>query len=205
MKRIILSIIVMLSFFILTNKTMATCPDGLRQRTNQIMINGCLYDVDICYKCLNVDGIARVMVNGITKVDPNCNQSWNWNQVIQGVFNVVFGPNYIRDHVCTDLPPCAIPPNPPTGIPQWFSRPVCWFKLKINPSTIKVFPCDGTSHCIEKWLICWDTQLGIEQRTRTEGPVLDFPSTCPIGPEPPDPVNVGELSECFTVSTPCNP
>jgi hypothetical protein len=202
MKKLGLIIVVLLSFVLLTNKTMATCPDGLSQRTNRIMINGCAYDVDICYKCITLDGIVRVMVNGIIKVDPNCNQSWTWNQVIQGVFNIVYGPNYIRDYVCNSLPPCT---DPPTGIPQWFSKPLCWFKLKVDQSRVKLFACEGSSSCITKWLICWDTQLGREQRTLVEGPVLDFPSTCPIGPEPPDPVNIGEFSECFTVSTPCNP
>ena len=66
----------------------------------QLTVNGCLYDVEICYKCWigpNSEGDFRVF--GFSKVDPNCNQPWDVNKLLEGINNLITTYDFIHNNL----------------------------------------------------------------------------------------------------------
>jgi hypothetical protein len=204
MKRTAIIIVIMFSFFILTNNTMATCPPAFSQYTAQITINGCLYNVEICYTCVVTNPPIRVMVNAIQKVDPNCQQLWDINQVTEAIWNIVNDANFVSTNLCSSTPPpCTIPIS---GLDEEYVEYKCWHKLRISPTAIRYEKCPGSDSCVTKYKICWDPINHILVENLVSGPSWGriTPPQCPFPePEPADPINVGEYSACFTIKTSC--
>jgi hypothetical protein len=186
----------------MTNETKAGCPEGFTQTTKEILINGCLYKVEICYKCAGVSTDQTIKLNGFGKLDSNCIQSWTTQQVAQAIYSTITDPNYFRQNLCAGAPPCSNPQA--NGLHVWCEEPVCWQKERATKTFYWYHPCITSScYCVTQYLVCWDPVSGVAMHTPIGSSYLEGDNCdCPII-EPPDPIYYNFPTTCFKIITDC--
>jgi hypothetical protein len=139
----------MLSF---ATKVYSDCPPGYLSTVQIILVNGCQYSVHLCYKCpASPQETGEIEVFGFEKVDPNCNQTWDNNHVLQGIYDIVYSQAYLQSW-CINIPPCN------TGSYLWitFAYEKCWEKAYDN-GHIYYEPCHlQDCMCYVLVRICYD-------------------------------------------------
>lgn len=203
MKRYFYYGLLLVSLFVISFEAKAQCPDGYDQTTVEIDVGSCTYDVVICYKCEDEMGTTTsdILVYRWT-IQDNCVQAppMNTNEVYEGIWEEVTQPAFLNN-LCGLAGPCDVSPG---GF--WFTVSVdqCFIKIKAG-DRIWYSPCwEGNTPCVIVYRICWDPSLPgfkkIIEQDWTDYSTYSCPST-----EPPDPVNNGDETTCFGLSSPCNP
>ncbi|MEI6089228.1 MAG: hypothetical protein WCR42_02140 [bacterium] len=200
MKKFWLIIAVLFSIILFTNKTKAECPENLDSMGETIIINGCPYVVEICYKCAVTSGTSIAKLGGWRKAN-NCEQSWTTEEVLEAINQKLQDIDFIMENICPFVLPCSFFP-----LNQWnyeYIENMCWKKTNEGNGFIYYSECSGQSqYCYTQWRICWDELTSEPSKTLIYGPVLIGNNTCPLGPEPEDP-EVNETSDCFALSDGC--
>jgi hypothetical protein len=210
MKRITIFSIIIISIIIsLTYTSRAqnepTCPEGYSIK-EVVLQADCYYKVKICYYCgCTINPIGSMAILSIKKFgisDPPCDYM-TLEERLQAFHSQMMKPDFMEHYLgCSPLgtvPPCGNTPIASNFLLQY----TCWNKIKDTDGGIIFEVCPwGSSRCVVEYVFCWDSLIGAHSI------IVDhyiFGSySCPLGPEPPDPQNVGQFSVCFGVSTLCN-
>lgn len=202
MKKVLVLIFALISLFIATTETKAECPQGYAQIIDTLMVNNCLYQIEICAKCNVPVPPSLIYLNSFTKLNSNCNQLWSLDQVVKAIYDYIFNAEYIRTHVCTNPPPCDIAPY---GKIYAYNEYTCFEKVLTSPNSITYRVCsNGSDVCRTTWLVCWKSD-GTVQQTLVSGPTLISNGyNCPNDGLPPDPTVIGIPSSCFRLATSCD-
>lgn len=201
MKKYIFKIVIILIFLFGFKNSKATCANGYSQIGYTILnINGCDYNVDICYKC-GIVNPGDVHLMGFSKVDPNCVQTKTEAEVWTLIVDRVINPNFIFSVLCpiTSIPPCDIYDG---GVFFTVTVDRCWQKQWIN-GVLWTVPCDtGMNLCYYTIKWCFNYQTLSFERKITQGPEISTQYECPTG----IPVNppYGQTSVCFSLPTLCD-
>ena len=209
MKKLIIIVIfiVTVMFFEYDAYSQPQCPNGFSQSFVTLTVNGCDYTVEICYICY-MNRPSEVHVFGFSKIDPNCPQTWNINQVLAYIYSQVFTPLFLNNL-------CGLPGPCESGNELWYSLfyEICWEKIW-SGGRVWYLPCNFQNcYCWELWKICWDPALGQFVNIFVQGPGVSCPgydpaiNKCP-NPESsvqdPTPYDPGPTN-CFYISSPCYP
>jgi hypothetical protein len=174
-----------------------------------MIINGCVYEVDICVKCALGPEPPEIYIRGFSNIilSPPCTQTWSIQEVLNYITNQISTFTFIYTELCSPLYP--IPPCPTLSVTHTYRHWVCWKKELIQVFGItKMYysPCDYDSWCEEEIQYCYDPIANVYQRHRTNGPTLIGSISCTLeGSQVPDPEEIEEESECWIYHTPCNP
>ncbi len=200
----------MLTFFAMNNNANAQegtlCPEGYLIKTVTLWVGNCEYEAELCYSCpslTNPEGhVAIVWFKKIPTV-PECINNMTTQEIIDNMHLQIRSYIYLRNVLeCVPIlpPPCGTP-----GLKKHsFFQSVCWQKTMQPDSTMKYEACaSGSNICVVIYEYCWDPVLQIVRANILEHYILGF-FDCPFGPEPLDPVIVGQTNSCFRLSTPCD-
>lgn len=200
MKHLSMFLVLIAALVFMTGKEAAAdCPDGHTFKADTITVNGCDYHIEICYQC-NAASPSIVQVMMFYKLNPNCYQSWNLNQVFQDICSQVYDPIYV--HALCGMPgPCG------DGKEYDLKTPICWQKTLVN-GVVKHTPCEPIVYCVEYWEYCWDTDLNQFVRIRRGLPpnqwTIEGDFNCPTPASAvPDPIIPNQPTGCFFLSTAC--
>ncbi|GAB1370393.1 hypothetical protein MASR1M45_04540 [Candidatus Kapaibacterium sp.] len=169
--------------------------------TVTIMVNGCEYDVKICFDCaFTHPNENSIFISEYNKKPWWCNQTWPYQKVHEEIEEQIYNWDFLKQYICldADLEPC----EKQIGVIEFkISRTICWQKQK-RDDLIYFQPCiENQSTCIETWRYCYSNLPPIGP-TRTfigsEGEIGECPTPINI---PPDPINELEISDCFRLST----
>jgi hypothetical protein len=206
---LLLFLIICCTFFIYSSNSaysQFSCPSGYSSVELPMNINGCPYNIQICYKCGIGPTPAIIEIKGWYQLSsPPCYQSWTFHQVSNYIFNYLSSFQTISTYLCTGLiaPPC---PDQSTAIE--FRTWVCWNITKINylNETIYLYsPCDTDNYCSEIYTYCWDSLLGDYVKTHIYGPELNGTINCTLEPEEVElPRDFNQPSDCFIYPSGCN-
>lgn len=191
-----LFLVLTLALVLMTGKEAAAdCPAGFTAATKYVYVNGCQYQVDICYQC-NATSPSIIRIENFKKVDPNCYQSWNPQQVYTELRSKLTSGDSLR--VLCGMPgPCG-------DGNQWTARSVlCWNKTLIA-GTIVYNPCDPLVYCEVYFELCWDpvTQRYIKQYYQPPAIIGTFNCGIPFW-NVPDPIEENQPSACFYIINAC--
>ncbi len=204
-KILILSVVVLLSISINEAKSQS-CPTNYSSTVKVLNINGCDYEVHICFKCGLSTAYSDVRVYGFTRLDPNCNQTWTTDQVLEYIWDYLVSDefiNFVLEDCNIDLPPCDVPFMPDFYITR--IEDVCWYKTNIG-GLIYYYPCYWEQvYCETIWKLCVD-QNGQIRLDPYYGPAIsgNVGNSCPSSIEPSEPAP-NQQTGCFNVKTLCSP
>ena len=189
-------LVLTLALVLMTGKEAAAdCPAGFTAATKYVTVNGCQYQVDICYQC-NVASPSIIRIENFKKVDPNCYQSWNEEQVYSDIRSKLTSGDSLR--VLCGMPgPCG-------DGKFWTARSVlCWNKTLLN-GTIVYNPCEPLVYCEVYFELCWDTETQ-KFIKRYYQPSAIFGSFYCLTPyyAVQDPVQENQPSTCFYIISNC--
>jgi hypothetical protein len=176
------------------------CPTGFTFTNMTITINGCAYNVPVCYKCaptaLDAAIIEPIIV--ATQIDPNCNQTWDMAQVIAAI-NVAVRERIYLSQLC-EVRPCNQPPKSK----MLFRQYACWEYRRDTNGNLHLQACTNNAICETEYEVCFDgtdfvwSVLTANWYNSSE-PTCIFP-TIPVWP--PTPTN--SSSGCFRMPSPCD-
>lgn len=181
------------------------CPSGYSQTFVDLTVHGCLYKVEICYKCTaGPSGWDEIQVFGFAAYNHDCEQEWDYNQILQGIYSQVYTGQFFQNLCQQLMHPCDGRTWEYLHVQYFYNK--CWEKWK-HDGLIWYVPCNLSENCqcIEIWRFCWDAINGL-QSVRTSGPnyycLEQYECTTPEA-EVPDPRNENDISNCFYLWTPC--
>jgi hypothetical protein len=169
-----------------------------------ITINGCPYEVLLCFNCPPTGDYSSVRVQGWGKTAP-CNQTLTDNEVYSLIWDIVMEPEFLRTliHDCLNqIPPCElIFENYYLEKFEW----ICWEKWN-HGGRVFFIPCENAPYCKTIYEICYDSMLDKYITTLNYGPQTfgDPDEDCPsfiVAPDPP----FNQHSSCFQFETSCTP
>ena len=200
MKRNLL-IVIALIISCYSAKLFAACPTGYVETYIQVTINGCLYNVHLCYNCTPGPSLnSSLRVFGFAPVNPNCDPNYDPNYILQSIYDNIYTPQFFSS-LCQSIPPCINSEG--VDITYWYEK--CWMKTWIA-GQMWYFPCDeGSCHCLKIVTVCYNVLTRQWDIIRTVEGFLSCNSgfDCPIPessiPDPPQ----GYNSACFQLWTPC--
>ena len=201
-KKVLLFAILIVSLFALTtNKSEAQCPAGWSFQNFTININGCMYSVNICYRCspTALDATEFNIVSTLTPLDPNCSQSWTRSQMIAEAYTIIGNRIYLTQ-LC-EARPCDEPPKSRMK----FIYYSCWENYRDNNGNVHIQACTSNAQCEVEYEVCRNgSSLVWTFKSATyvgSTPTCNFP---PPGRDIPIPENNNESSGCYRVDTPCD-
>lgn len=203
MKNIISLIILTFALLIASNvESKGQCPTGYTQQIITINMGGCLYDVNVCYKCPSPTSHfpdAEVIVVDMVKqpTNPPCNNGWTTEQELSYARNYFNTGQFIWYFAClwAEIPPCPTP----SSIDFHVLWPNCWkqdYTIWNSIPTTGMFSC-GDSYCRTWTSYCKEINGDLTpfyQNNQPEGPA----PTCP-------PFNQVTFGQCFSIPNPCFP
>ncbi len=183
------------------------CPGGDNQKIEDIWVNGCWYEVTICYQCAGTAPYGYINVSSFRKMDPNCPQTWNTFQVLQGIYSQVYTGDFIKTKICLNenVAPCEPYDG---GIFYHYNFEICWQKKLLADGTVFYYPCSsGNTYCFAMFKICWDATIPGYRTTQLSPYDIsgDYEGRCKGVLEPAHPTEIGVPTACFEVQTPCTP
>lgn len=199
MKRYILSILIV-SIMTLISYDAISCPEGYTSVTREMTIGDCECSVDLCVYCgFSFPGI--ITISSFRLKNPECNNSLNINQILEGIKAQVSNWTFILD-VCEQLqaPPC----NEGWSSPITFRWSFCWYKEKISyfdQDFIVYRACDYDNYCEETVVYCFDGLNYIPSYINE--PEVHGIINCPDQFYP-DPTEYNQPTPCFQIDTDCN-
>ena len=211
MKSFFLSLFVVVTLMFTTyNNSKSVCPTGYNSVTLSYWVNGCQYEVDICYTCpySGGDNWIRFDSDGsIRKVTTGCSPSpaLTSGELIYKIFQNLGTPQEFE--LLCKLKPCDYsPPIQPkkTRIVQ----PNCWVAQKVqlpnNQIQIVYIPCDN-AECITIYERCIDYSTNPASiYSYTTYSQNDTPDCNFIEYDPLSTIGPGQTSICFRVNTNCD-
>lgn len=205
----ILPLLAIITLFTWDIEIKAQCNTGFTPVEVFMFVNGCEYQIDLCVKCSTgpVPYEAEIMIWGIKQkiTEPNCIQSWSFQDVLTYINNHISTFDFIRSYLCINV---TAPPCPGQSEVYTFHRPLC-----MNIELISYFgddyisyrPC-GENFCIESYTYCFDVSTGNFIPTRIGDPTLTGPVNCfTEANEIEVPEEYNQPTECFIYHSPCNP
>jgi hypothetical protein len=207
MRKMFIIAIIALITVTLTNIKAVTPPDcdpGFLSKRITMNINGCDFTVLLCYQCTPTgyfDG--AIYLNGYQIVDPNCvmNPLLNNNQIVERIKDNLAdaGMNLLLELCDKGVPPCT-----ETAVTVQFFIPNCWAKYRLGPNLVRYAPClPPDEYCHTVWAYCWDEPTQTYHSWIYHGPDQHGTPDCDWI-FPPDPINIGDVSDCFRVITDCD-
>jgi hypothetical protein len=206
-KILVMMVFVFAMMFVGVNEAKATadCPEGFNSTSRTFTVNGCDYEILVCYNCetdLTVDQ-RSIRLWGIRKLD-DCPQSWDINQVHEDLTLKIMTNAFLYEICPLDpkIKPCEDPG------PEYYTfvlyQTNCWYKFN-DYGEVWYLPCpEGDNYCVTQYKVCYDPNLQEYVYTIIYGPFLSTYYDCPEGAEPDDPA-LGEETDCFAISNKCNP
>ncbi|MFY8161371.1 MAG: hypothetical protein ACOVNU_08565 [Candidatus Kapaibacteriota bacterium] len=210
--RILLIAVLLISVFGMNlEEGKGQCPPGYSSVTKTYWVNGCEFQVDLCYTCPISGGDNWIILsptNPIRKVNTSCATSptLTTQQVIEQLMQNIGTPNEF-EQLC-ELQPCdGTPPIPPKN--TRIKQPICWKVKKIslpnNQLQIVYEPCDDEAYCLTVYERCIDLVsnppriLSNVTYTIYGNPECEFVEYDPINT-----IGPGQTSSCFRVVTNCD-
>ena len=192
--------IVVLSFTLQNSKVNAyDCVQGMTYQVETITIEGCEYDVGLCYSC-GLTNPGEVWVVEITKLDPNCDPGISFPLVVKHIYLQVSTSSFIYSNLCQDPPPC------PTGNEMVVKKWACWQIQMINylgEETYKYKPCNYDAYCKERYAHCWNEDEQRVERIFLESTYVGVPDCNLEAWEVSLPGKVGEETKCYRQFSSC--
>lgn len=182
----------------------AQCKQGFTYKKDTMMIAGCPWVVEICFKCgLSYPGEVELIGLHPIPQSPPC-VVVPLQQAAAYAYGQLANPSYIYNILCPHLP--AIPPCPFQSQKLIISYQLCWKMKKIfyfGEEIYQFLPC-GTGSCKEEITFCYNA--GTLTFEKVSNLFLEVPPDCSLEEDEIDlPVNVGDESNCFLYHSPCNP
>lgn len=212
LSRVLFVGIISLAMYLSTFTEMkSACPPGFSETFVQIWVDGCEYDLQVCFKCQagSYTGEVNVFGFGLVYPDPPCTSSLTTPEIFEAICQQVYDYQFIKDNICNmTIPPC-LPYD--EGIWYSFFREICWMKSLLPDGRIWYSTCNlSNTYCTEVYKICYDPTLPFPniRKTLMHGPDISgqYVENCQGMTEPEeDPTIPGIYSTCFEVHTPCNP
>ncbi len=182
------------------------CPTGFTPKFKILNINGCDYEVEICYKCDVTGPYNSLRVVGITKLVPACVQTWSIDQITNYIWDYLLSKDFIDElfDECDNLiPPCDVP----FTVDYYIERieDICWYKKNVG-GLIHYYPCySGQVYCQTIWKIC-RLPNNEYRKDLYYGPSVsgNINTVCPSSTVPADPA-LNQQTDCFNIPTLCSP
>ena len=144
-----------------------------------------------------------VLVFGFSKNNPNCQQTWDPNQVLTDIYSQLYTAQFYYQ-LCSSIPPCTTPPDPPNGVDVYYVYQKCWKKEKTG-GIIYYWPCNDNLDCYcmnivtycyqnGRWVVLWQTPYSYSCPSLYE---CDIPESQVQDPRE------GQTTSCFYLWTPC--
>ena len=202
---VVIPMLILLTMITTTKSYGQQCPTGYSSITLPIQAGNCLYDVQICFKCVGTNPYSYLKINGWSLNDPNCTQTISTNEIYQQLCQTIYNYEFLSAFVCQSgtLVPC----NPDlAGISVQYSYEVCWQKELKSDGKIHYYPCNlQNTPCYGMFRYCWDPNLNLViTQVGTWLPPRDI-DACKDVAEPTDPIDLNLPTSCFQLSTPCYP
>ncbi len=182
------------------------CPSGFNSLFVNMNINGCDYEIEVCYACGTTAPYSALRVMGFVKLVPTCSQSWNTDQVVDYIWDNLITKDFIDqilDSCTQEIPPCDVPFSGDYYIER--IEDICWYKTNIG-GLIYYYPCYWEQvYCQTDWKIC-RLPNGEYRIDLYYGPTVsgNVETACPSSIEPPDPA-LNQQTSCFNLKTLCSP
>ena len=207
MKKILILVVISLAMYLSTFTEMKSdCPEYFTQSMVSIWVDGCEYEVDVCFKCQATLNRGEVNIISFLKVDTSCNTSLSTSQVLDAISNQVQDYDFIRANFCDIIALPCFPVN--QGVIYTFKRAMCWMKIGYPDDIIKYTACySDNTKCVEEIKVCYDPNFPptFFRKTQISGPTIVGDFGCQGVTEPPGYPGLGIYSICFEVGSPCNP
>lgn len=187
----------------------AECTSGYTQEgTYTINVGGCDFEVMICWSC-NISNIGiSLHIKQYRKIDQQCDPGMTQNQILEAFHDYITEPGFITANLCGGeflYEPCDEVNADNFDFDVWYVG--CWHKWKDDAEGygyVWYVPClEGSDLCLVFYKLCWNDEIGLVRYIVNDPPRYSWPSVCPTTPEPPDPINPGDETDCWHVSTPC--
>ncbi len=204
MKKLYLFII--LSLIALNVKSAAQCPAGYTPMKVNIIVNSCLYKVDLCIRCSLLGYLPNsVSVRGFMQIPtkPPRLQTLTAQEVLQYIETYVSSPDYYYTYICPSQ--YGSPPCPYQSQPIEIKHFSCW-KIEmveyLGTAILHYKICNFDEYCFEKITWCFDGSQ--YKRTRIEGPTQYGTSSCTLEIwKIKIPQQIGQVSDCFIMHNTC--
>ncbi|MBS4000116.1 MAG: hypothetical protein KGZ71_06510 [Desulfobulbaceae bacterium] len=212
LSRIILLTVFILPFLVISFTNNTTAKPGKECESpfssiivDNIWVNGCEYEVEICFMCAYIHPFGAIQVLAFTKKDPECPYGADDTYIANEIDKIVTSYSFIKTFICVnnEIAPCE---NQQNIIEYTVIKNLCWVKQKFMGNIwFKVCP-ENDNTCDEVWRYCWDATANPPQAIKILQSYSGSVGKCPTGPVK-DPENEFEETECFTIpnSTLCNP
>lgn len=183
------------------------CPTSSHMITKPIFINGCVYDVVICYSCPPTGPQNTLQIWSFSKQNIHCTQTFSTDQVLGAIWDIIMSQSFLEElfEYCWDqdpIPPCDVPFTQDHYIQR--IEYICWEKWN-EAGRIYYYPCyDASVFCQTIWKVC--IRDGTIEFHPYYGPVVngDIEEICPSDNEPADP-GINQQTNCFSLKSLCWP
>ncbi|MCB9221784.1 MAG: hypothetical protein H6615_08210 [Ignavibacteria bacterium] len=179
----------------------AQCDPGWTHITDTLLVQGCLYEVDLCAQCY-VSHPGKVKINNFRKLDDSCPDTLDPNETLQQLFSQVSTWAYLWFDQCqSNIPPCDLD----SAKEVTFEYNVCWLMKKDTISNrMWYLPCTDEV-CTVTYKICMNPDMSLNTTiTNMTPPSIPFGCTLE-GYQVVEPIYHNQESDCFVLHTPCNP
>lgn len=196
-QKLLLFAILIISFFGMNleeGKAQPPCQTGFTSITLPVTVDGCVYEVRICYKCSVVMGNpSEVYLYSYRPVDPNCIQTKTDEEIM----------NLLTEEALTKLA-LECRPKPCDQLPKMryiVNQYACWKRLADKT----VVACETNAVCQSLYEACIDNQGTVRTKISSVWQ-FGFEPTCSW---PPIPGRIPEVqpgqteTDCFRLKTQC--
>lgn len=172
---------------------------------DNIWVNGCEYEVEICFMCAYTHPYGAIQILAYRKIDTTCAYGGSDLYLLNAIDAIVTSYSFIKTFICVNdhIAPCE---NQQNIIEYTVIKNLCWVKQKFMGSIwFKVCP-ENDNTCEEVWRYCWDATANPPGPIKILQSYSGSAGKCYEG-EVKDPTNEFEETECFQIlgSTMCNP
>lgn len=202
--KVLLFAILIISFFGMNLgkvNSQVYCDPGFTPGNTVVIIGGCTYNVNFCYKCgptSNQWGGTQFYIRDWTPLGP-CSNPLPTAQQISDAFQNQQMKNFCTYEPCCETPPCY------DGVKAEVLVPLC-IRKRNDAGVITIEECPGnTSYCRERASACIDANGNLKYyRVSAYYDIIGGEPDCPTG-IPQEPQVPGSYSSCYQAKTVCTP